>query len=190
MSQFGTIEETARSMGHHRWVELRLFETLGAWVPEVPEPDVKLCLGAHSHHHAWHAELWERRLPAVGDSSAERVTVPTGDAMAAFFGALAEAEGAQRTIEKLTGVYRVLLPRKIAAYTRDLASATPVADAPMIRALRLAITDEIEDWREGEALLQTLLVGSEEVDRAASWQARLEGLLVGSGGLTGARDGR
>lgn len=183
MAQFGTIEETAQAAGHHRWVELRLFELMGGWVPEVPELDVKTCLGAHSHHHAWHAELWERRLPAAGGLSAEQVTLPSGDGLEAFFGALAEAEGAERTIEKLTGVYRVLLPRKIAVYTRALASASPVADAPTIRTLRLAITDELEGWREGEALLQTLLTSRDAVDRAASWQARIEGLLVDSGGL-------
>ena len=186
MPESGTIEESASAVGHHRWVELRLFELLGGWVAEIPEPQVKVCVATHCHHHAWHAELFDRRLPGAGDLRPEVLTVPPAEGLVAFFDALAEAQGAEATIEKLTGVYRVLLPRKITAYAHHLASASPVADAPTIRSLRLAMADEIEGWREGEALLQSLLASGGEVARAASWQGRLEGILVAAGGLTGA----
>ena len=183
MSDIGTIGQWARLVGRHRWLELQLFELLGGWAAEVPELDVKASLAAQSHHHAWHAELWEQRLPGTGELSASAVTRPPSEALVAFFHVLAESSGTESTIEKLTGVHRVLLPRMITSYERHLASARPVADAPTIRSLRLVITDEVEHWREGEALLQSLLRTDADVARAASWQGRLEAVLVAAGGL-------
>ena len=39
------VEETAKRVGHYKWVELKLFEALGGWVATVPELDIKLRLG-------------------------------------------------------------------------------------------------------------------------------------------------
>mgnify|MGYP003403007899 CR=1 FL=1 len=60
-----TIDESGRRIGHHAWIEMRLFETVGAWVASVSEPEVKALLAAQSHHHAWHAELWHGLLPGL-----------------------------------------------------------------------------------------------------------------------------
>ena len=40
-------------------------QDLFGWVATVPELDVKLILGRHCYHHAWHAELWHKRLPEL-----------------------------------------------------------------------------------------------------------------------------
>ena len=40
-----TVEESAARVGHYKWIEMRLFETLGGWVATVPELDVKMVLG-------------------------------------------------------------------------------------------------------------------------------------------------
>ena len=61
-----TVEESAARVGHYKWIEMRLFEVLGGWVATVPELDVKMRLGTHTYHHAWHAELWHKRLPELG----------------------------------------------------------------------------------------------------------------------------
>ncbi|MET0882812.1 MAG: hypothetical protein ABWZ13_01565, partial [Acidimicrobiales bacterium] len=60
-----SVEETAARVGHYKWIEMRLFEVLGGWVATVPEIDVKLRLGTHCYHHAWHSELWHKRLPEL-----------------------------------------------------------------------------------------------------------------------------
>ena len=104
------VEETARRVGHYKWIEMRLFEVLGGWVATVPELDVKLRLGTHTYHHAWHSELWHKRLPELREMNPERLTVPPNDEMVAFVDALTEPEAPDRTIEKLVGVYRVLHP--------------------------------------------------------------------------------
>ena len=180
-----TVEETARRVGNYKWVEMRLFEALGGWVATVPELDVKMRLGTHCYKHAWHAELWHKRLPELREMNPERLTQPPNDAMVEFVEAMTQPEGAGQTIEKLVGVYRVLIPHKIAAYTYHLNNTSTITDAPTMRSLRFALQDEYEDWIDGEMLIQSLLETEEEVERAARHQARLEAILVRAGGIAG-----
>jgi hypothetical protein len=181
---FGVVE-TARRVGNYKWIEMRLFEALGGWVATVPELDVKLVLGRQCYHHAWHAELWNKRLPELREMKTERLTQPPNDEMIAFVDALRDPEAPELTIEKLVGIYRVLLPRKIAAYTFHMKASSRITDAPTIRSLNFILQDELEDWREGEMLLQTLIQTPAEVERAARRQHELEEMIRGAGGITG-----
>src|ERR1700676_2836628 len=167
------VEETARRVGHYKWVEMRLFEALGGWVATVPELDVKLRLGTHCYKHAWHSELWHKRLPELREMNPERLTVPANDELVTFMDAVTAPERAHQTIEELVGVYRVLIPHKVAAYTFHLNNTSSITDAPTIRSLKLILADEMEDWRDGEMLIQSLLETEAEVRRAADHQARL-----------------
>ena len=179
------VAETARRVGHYAWTEMKLFEALGGWVATVPELDVKMRLGAHCYHHAWHAELWRKRLPELREMKPDRLTVPANAAMERFIGAMTEPEEPELTIEKLVGVYRVLIPRVIGAYTYHMNNTSEITDAPTIRSLRFALQDEFDDWRDGELMLQSLVVTPDHVRRAAEHQARLETLMVDAGGITG-----
>src|SRR3982751_5618517 len=100
-----TVEETARRVGNYKWAEMRLFEVLGGWAATVPELDVKLRLGTHTYHHAWHAELWHKRLPELRELNHERLNLPPNDELVAFVDAVTEPEAPELTIEKLVGVY-------------------------------------------------------------------------------------
>jgi hypothetical protein len=180
-----TVEESARRVGHYAWIEMRLFEALGGWVATVPELDVKTTLGRHCYHHAWHAELWVKRLPELREMRPERLVQPPNADMEAFVAALTEPEAPELTIEKLVGVYRVLLPRKIAAYSYHRAATSRITDAPTIRSLGFILEDETTDWREGEMLLQSLIRTGDEVDRAARRQGELEALITAAGGIAG-----
>ena len=179
------VEETARRVGNYKWIEMRLFEALGGWVATVPELDVKMRLGTHCYQHAWHSELWHKRLPELREMNPERLTVPANDEVAKFMSALTAPEAPDQTIEKLVGVYRVLIPHKIAAYTFHLNNTSTITDAPTIRSLKLILNDEFEDWRDGEMMIQSLLESEEEVRRAADHQALLEGMLLKAGGVAG-----
>jgi len=180
-----TVEETARRVGNYKWVETRLFEALGGWVATVPELDVKLKLGTHCYKHAWHAELWHKRLPELREMNPDRLTAPANDGVVALLDAVSEPEAHDQTIEKLVGVYRVLIPHKIAAYTFHLNNTSTITDAPTIRSLRFMLADEMEDWRDGEMLLQSLIESEAEAHRAARHQGRVEALAVAAGGIAG-----
>lgn len=179
------VEETARRVGHYRWIEMRLFEVLGGWVATVPELDIKTMLGRHTYKHAWHSELWTKRLPELREMVPDKLTVAPNEAMERFVAALTEPEAKDLTIEKLVGVYRVLIPHKIAAYTYHRNGTSRITDAPTIRSLTFALQDEYDDWTEGELMIQSLLETSEEVERAARRQAELENVLVEAGGIAG-----
>jgi hypothetical protein len=98
---------------------------------------------------------------------------------------MTEPQARELTIEKLVGVYRVLIPHKIAVYSSHLDNASAISDAPTIRSLKLALNDELEDWRDGEMMIQSLLHDDDAVDRAARHQARLERIMVQAGGIAG-----
>ena len=180
MNGFG-LEHAAERAGRHRWAEMRLFEVMGGWVQTVPEPDVKIRLHTDSYRHAWHAELWRRRLPGGPGAADEGLTVPGDEGMGRVMDALGGPGGAAGTLEKLVGLYRVVLPRRVATCRQHRETASEVRDGSAIRVLDLVLDDEEEDWRRGELLLQSLLRTEEDVHRAAAHQARLEALLASPG---------
>src|SRR6266513_1693098 len=75
-----SVEESARRVGNYKWVEMRLFEALGGWVATVPEMDVKIRLGTHCYKHAWHSELWHKRLPELREMMLQSVSRTPEDA--------------------------------------------------------------------------------------------------------------
>src|SRR5437868_15439472 len=109
------VDETARRVGHYKWVEMRLFEALGGWVATVPELDVKMRLGTHCYKHAWHADLWHKRLPELREMNPERLSVPANDERVTFVDAMTEPEGAEQTLQKLMGTHRARLHHTLSA---------------------------------------------------------------------------
>lgn len=178
-----TLAESVRRAGHYAWVEARLFEMVGAWVVAVPEPELKAMLADHAARFAWHAELWHGRLPAPGGSSPPGPVEPPD----AAFAALLELVGGDvaTSLERLVGLYRVVVPHAVVTYTAHLAGTGPVSDGPVIQVLRLVLAQHGDTWREGEAAIEWLRRTPDDVVRAADRQARLESLLVTSTGLAG-----
>jgi hypothetical protein len=105
--------------------------------------------------------------------------------MVRFVEAMTEPEAAEMTIEKLVGVYRVLIPHFISAYTYHRNNTSQITDAPTIRSINFILQDEFDDWRDGEMLLQSLIETPEEIDRAAAHQTRLQKLMLEAGGIAG-----
>jgi hypothetical protein len=83
----------------------------------------------------------------------------------------------------LAGHQRVLLARLAVAYDALAATLDARVAAPVVRALRHVAHDLEADRREGEAVLQWLLVDAAAVDRAAARVAELERALAVAGGL-------
>lgn len=187
-----TVEELAQRAANYLWTEERLFELLGGWVDSVAEPDVAVMLAEHSHHHAWHADMWRDRIPELAHLNPERLGHAPNHEWVDLFDALAapggsEAEGAAPTIARLVGVYRVLIPHLVAVYSTHLRRAVPVADANTIRTLKLVLRDDLDHWRQGETQLQRLIAAAEQVDAAVARQGHLQHLVLASGGVCGPR---
>lgn len=169
------IRDVARRLADHRHVERRLFEVVGAWALDAP-PRVAPLLAAASHHHAWHASLFDERVPVLHDQPAAELVAP------AELDALLDAVAAPaELLERLVGLVRVVLPDQLARYQSDLDAASAVTDAPVARALRLVVEDVSTDWRAAAVVLRSLVVDEEAVERAAAHQLRLERLLLAAG---------
>ena len=165
---------------------MRLFEVLGGWVATVPELDVKMRLGTHCYHHAWHSELWHKRLPELREMNPDRLTLPANDELVAFVDAMTE-------------------PEAPGAHDREARRGLPGADPAQDRGVHVPPEqhqhhhrrshhpvaaaspwpDEFEDWRDGEMLIQSLIDSPDDVERAAAHQVRLETLMLAAGGIAG-----
>jgi hypothetical protein len=176
-----SLDESARRVGGYRWLETRYFEVLGAWVPTVGEPDVKLMLARHSAHHGWHAELLADCLPATKDHDPDSVTVPPSPAMAAAIDTVAATTA---TVDRLVAVYQVLTPEKVAALERMADAANPVADGAVRRVLRMVLLDEVDHLTEGLAAVEGLVAaGAVTSDLVATARDRFAALLAEAGGF-------
>lgn len=196
---------SAARVGGYRWVEQALYQLLGSWVADTALPVVQVHLDAQAARHAWHAELWAARLPVRAGVDRDALTLAppqAGAALAALAGAPgaggaevggaggAEVDGAaggegagggrDAVLARLAGLYRVVLPRLVVSYQGHLALTSPVTDAPVVRALRLVLADEIEDWQAGERLVQGLLTPGDLAAVHAA-QRRVEEAVVAVG---------
>ncbi len=167
-------ESLARTAGAYRFVELGLFEVLSS-VPATAPKGVGIAAATASSHHGWHSQLWAERLASLGVADAGSLTLPPSEGFAEVFSWLgSESRGA---LEKLVGVYRVVLPRLFISYQLHSEAAVGVADAPFARALRLVLAEESRWIWQGEASVLTLIEDASAVEVACSVQRELENML-------------
>jgi hypothetical protein len=180
-----TLVDSARIIGGYRWIEARLFEVLGSWVTTETVHEARLLFDIQSQLHAWHSELWAERLPSVeGVSDPESVTVAPNEGveqLVSELGGSHDGEFGSGTLVRLVGLARVVLPRLLSGYLRHQRLAVPASDAPVIRALRLTIGDEIEAWQQTELMVQGLIRRPHDVAVVTAYQQHLESLIAGSG---------
>ncbi|HEX5365492.1 MAG TPA: hypothetical protein VFW63_02355 [Acidimicrobiales bacterium] len=181
-----TVEESAQRMVHYNWVEQQLSAAMGGWMATIPELDVKTLLGPHCYQHAWHADLWRLRLPEVREAQADRAE-PPNDAFVEFMHELTSPEDPDATIEKLVGIYRVLVPHLLAVYSFHQRVTSDIVDAPTVRILGFMINDDVEQLVTGEMMIQDLARSDELRTRAGKWQTHLDVMLGRSGGVAGDR---
>jgi hypothetical protein len=196
-----SLDAHARLVGSYQWVERRLFEILGSWVESEPVPEAQVLFDGFSQQHAWHAELFADRLPALDSVDADALMVSPSVEVERMLGILAgavpagdrHADGsllsrggvldvpAGGTLPRLVGIGRVVLARLVTGYALHLRRVSPVADAPVTRCLRLVLRDETEEWQALEALIQALLRRPHDVAVVTGHQQRLEEMIAGSG---------
>ena len=177
------VEATARRVRHYRYAEERMMRVMAGWIALTPEVSAKLLLGRQVWDCAQHADQWGRRLPEL--RAPAQVSEPPGPEFVRFMDALERPEGWAETIERLTGVYRVLKPHLVGVYAAHLAAANPVYEPPTRRILERCLADERAHVADGEAVLAVLARTETERARAARWAAELAERLDASGGVTG-----
>lgn len=177
-----SVEASARLVRHYRYAEERLMRVMAGWIALTPELPAKLVLGRHVWDCAQHADAWGRRLPELR-APAQR-SEPPNDTFVAFVDLLESADGPGLTVERLTGVYRVLKPHLAAVYAGHLERANPVYEPPTRRILARCLGEERRHVAAGAAVLAHLGAGRDE-RRATEWAERLREVLRRAGGVTG-----
>jgi hypothetical protein len=132
-----TIDDTARFLSHATWLERRLFEAVGAWVPSTPERAVKLAFAQDSRRFGWHAELLEPLRPSTRDHDvAERG--PLDAAWRTLVSRMLAATNTAARLERLEDV----LGSAIDCYEEHLAVMQGFRDGPVMRVVRIVLDDD------------------------------------------------
>jgi hypothetical protein len=121
-----------------RWiaVEELLFETLGRWARQGSAPGARRVFGTWCHRHAWHAELWRSRLPAVEVAGGE------DDDVDGWIAPLRAAlEGVESVAAATAALRDSVLPALDDALVEHRAAIDPLLDGPTARVLDLVGTD-------------------------------------------------
>ena len=152
-TQVGIVEWSERARRACA-LEMRLADTIGAWVAAVPDPAAKAVLARHATHHAFHAELWDGVVPVLHD-----VVVsddPADDPGLAGVAAALEAAGGAGDAAGLRGLFGDALPTLVAVYRGWAAGTSVVADRPVMHVLDLVLRDEEFDVAEGASMVKAL----------------------------------
>jgi len=190
-----SVDENARRLRHYRYAEARCMEAAAGWAASMPTIKVKLALGEHQFHDAWHAQWFGERLTGLREvrqldldappmMRATHVEEPPNEAFAKF---IEELQDAQDELQRLTGLYRVLKTHLAVYYRHHMLVTDQVCDAPTVRVLRMVLAEEEEHVRWGQAIYEELADTPEKRRAALEWQLHLEELLGSSGGVTGGR---
>jgi hypothetical protein len=121
-----------------RWiaVEELLFETLGRWARQLSDPPTQRVFGTWCHRHAWHAELWRSRLPAVGAAAGD------DDDIDGWIAPLRSAMNSVTTADEAIAVLRhSVLPALKDAVVEHRDAIDPLLDGPTARVLDLVGAD-------------------------------------------------
>ncbi len=177
-------DESVRRVRTFAAAEALLAKALDAFSGVIDVPHAQATLSRHARRAEWHSFLFHHALTDA-DAATPTDTPIADEAVRSFVDAVLAPSDAAHAIEFLTGVYRVLLPRQITAYTYYVrAIGVDAADSDE-RWFDFVMQDAYDGIRDGELLLQSLLAGPDEVQRSATRRAELENMIVPIGGLVG-----
>jgi hypothetical protein len=132
------IHELADFVARHHALALALAEAAGTLLTDTDDPAAKPTWAAAASRHAWHAELWADRYPAVPGLDLHDATTAAQDGLRSFVDDL-NADGVsadERTTRHHVAVDRL---RDELAHTR--AALDDRLDAPTARLLDLILAD-------------------------------------------------
>jgi hypothetical protein len=180
------VEATARRVRNFRYAEEWLMMMLGGWVATIPEIPVKTGLGKVIWEAAQATDEFGKRLPELrcGKKSSES-SEASNNAFAEFIQAVAEPERPDLTIEKLTGVFDVLIPHLVEVYELHSRETDPISDAPTIEILDYILRKKRQHLQWSQDVLESLCDSDERRNRRRQHADKLRARLAESGGVTG-----
>jgi hypothetical protein len=180
------VEATARRVRNYRYAEEWMMMIIGGWIATIPELPVKTGLGKIVWDLAQGADALGRRLPELrcGRSSATS-SEPGNEGFAGVVQAVAEPDDPDHTIEKLAGVFDVLIPHLLEVYEKNMQETDQIADAPTIELLEDIVRKHRSHVAWGAEVLDTLCDSDEAKQRRRARRDELTEWLHECGGVTG-----
>jgi hypothetical protein len=164
------IDELAQRAGWGSWMEHQLFVVLGGWTKTLAIPQAKAMVGSHSSQHAWHAQLWRDRIPAINGSDGAHFIVGTDVDVRAI--ALLHKDSAT-DIQRLAAMYHVVMPSVLDGYRRHLGAIDPMVDGSTARVLQLIVADEVAAVCAGQQLVQSFMTTTDDEVATADYVAKM-----------------
>lgn len=178
-----SVRQSAGFIMNYRYAEERMMRMMAGWIALTPEIPVKIEMARQVYECALHADALGKRLGEL--RSPAQVSRPPNEAFVTFMSAIEDKEQWEDTIERLVGIFRVLKPHLVTHYSAHVSAANPIYEPPTLRILAHLVDDEKRHIERGLVLLDDLLDTPEKHRRASNWQAHLEEMLAGAGGVTG-----
>jgi len=180
------VEAMARRVRNFRYAEEWTMMVLGGWIATVPELPVKTGLGKVIWDTAQAADVLGKRLPELRcGTKSVHASESANDAFANLVNAIAEPERPDLTIEKLTGVFDVLMPHLIDVYEQTMRETDQICDAPTIELLEEMVRKRRRNVAWGQEVLDRLCDTDGLRERRRARADTLNEELVKSGGVTG-----
>lgn len=180
------VEATARRVRNFRYAEEWLMLALGGWIATIPEVPVKTGLGKITWETAQAADALGKRLPELRcGRKAVAASESPNQGFASFVQAVAEPESPERSIEKLAGVFDVLLPHLVGVYERTTRETDQICDAPTIELLDDVVRKTRRHLAWGQEVLDRLCDTDAKRERRRERVAALREHLDACGGVTG-----
>lgn len=130
------VEATARRVRNFRYAHEWMMMIMGGWIATIPEVPVKTGLGKITWEVAQAADTLGKRLPELRCGRKAVASSEAGnDGFSTFVQELAKPDQPDLTIEKLAGVFDVLIPHLLEVYEQTMRETDQIADAPTIEIL-------------------------------------------------------
>ena len=180
------VEATARRVRNFRYAEEWMMMMLGGWIATIPELPVKTGLGKIIWETAQAADEFGKRLPELrcGRKSVT-ASESANEEFAAFIQAVSEPERPDLTVEKLAGVFDLLMPHLVDVYEQTIRETDQICDAPTIEILEDIVRKRKRHILWGQTTLDTLCDTEALCDRRKARVEELREMIVASGGVTG-----
>ncbi len=130
------VRQKADIVGTHRFICVRLMETLARWVPTTPELEAKALFGRHLWDLAQHADQFGQRTAELRAGLHHSREPARG-----FLDVLESFANTKDTTRRIDGFYDAVLPFLSTAYETYLENTDDLLDEPTVRILHRLLAD-------------------------------------------------
>jgi hypothetical protein len=172
------VKQRGSAVATHRYVSVRLMETLARWVPTTPEMEAKLLFGSHIWDMAQHADALGKRT--------HELRMPLQHSLppvAEYLTLLDEVDGIPETGRRISAFYDALLPGLDARLRAYLEATDELMDGPTVRIVDRILYDHARMIREADALRAELPALAGQPGPTGELRRREAGLGYVDGGL-------